>query len=191
MSSAGAQIYDIRDYLSAKVSTGSQPQVGTPNREVGALTASVENTAQGRRNGARPVSELYPGLSNDSVLHNALTTTSQGIAICSTALELFRAGRHMDADLECMRLPAIAAELFCCRSIGEGLANASDALMTSLRLLAGGPMEAEQILAIKTCLETMHDSPAMSFEESLEVVDILEDSGLRTEPSLGALVGDE
>lgn len=174
-----ATITDLQEYSQTKFAKSSL-----------AANASVRDVDQRSNEGSRPISELYPGLEDSSLLNQAQRMASEALGICDNALVLIREDDLVQADIEIMRLVPIATELFCCRAIGEGFANLADTLLTSLTMLEGDTLNVQQLIAIRSGFEELYDSPGLSFDDSLGLSDRLEAANLRTSSDLAGLVGD-
>lgn len=136
---------------------------------------------------ARALSELYPGSSSNSLLEIALKHIEDGFHICERVLDMLLEDETFHADLEAMRLGPIFVELFCCREIGEGFANTADSLINALRSCKANSLTREQILVIRDTLEALYQSPALTFDASLLLVEKLNNVDLDTEPELNAI----
>lgn len=189
MSNTGAQIIELAKYAKTRVASGASPEVAQDLQQLSVASGTVSTESKWREE-RRAISEFYPGLSDSSLLQRAMQLMADALGICQRVLEHLEGEDVIEADLECMRLKSVLVELFCCREIGEGYANTIDALLTGVRRFKDGPMERAQVLAIRECLHKIYDAPALSFDESFALIDLLEEAGFLTEPDLSGLADD-
>ena len=73
-------------------------------------------------------------------------------------------------------------ELFLCRGVSEGMGNVVLATYYALKNKRGAPLNLDEVFAVTRALERVRENLFLTFEQSLDVIDALSDSGLVVEP---------
>lgn len=129
------------------------------------------------------VEEVYRAPEFGSVeLRSALKLLPDAVAWCDRALLALAHNEYFQADDATVHLQALLAELFCCRTIGDGFAEVVNAAQSSIENLNGKPMERAQIAATQNALATLRREPRISFDRSLDLVSAMEQVGLAVDP---------
>jgi hypothetical protein len=89
---------------------------------------------------------------------------------------------EIGADQQTMLLRTDLLELFLCRSVFESLATVVVALHYSLHNQHGSPLNAKQLFTIRKVVQHVREDMFLSFEEALDLVDSLEESGMIVDP---------
>jgi hypothetical protein len=129
--------------------------------------------------------EVYRALEFTTVeMRSALRLLRDAIGWCDRALSADSLGELFQADDAMVNVQIIMPELFCCRALGDGLAEIVNAIQSSFENLKGGAFERSQISSIRRALIAIQNEPRLSFERALEFVGAMESTGLMVEPAL-------
>jgi hypothetical protein len=130
------------------------------------------------------IDELYEAreaIRNELGMALALLADARGMV--TTALRAFHAGDELRADDQMQQLFSLLPELFCCRTLSDSFGAVINALFHSLKNLEGTPPTADQMKTILKVLSQVRDEPFMPFASAVDLVGLLEEAGLITEPS--------
>jgi len=145
------------------------------------------------RFGAEPIQidSLYP---EPSVVRPILGHALRGLAAAKEAvqesLEALKRGELISADDSMQRLQALLPELFYCRDLGDGFGAIINALKFSFENAHGTPFSEGQIRLIGRVVERIRQEPFLHFEQAAELVEKLEDAGLKVDPPAFAALGE-
>ncbi len=106
------------------------------------------------------------------------------------AQDLLAIGDEVGADQQVMLLQGVLPELFCCRGISEGSSAFVLALHYALANQRGAPLDGDQIFAIRRGLNFVRENLFLSFDRSLDFIDMLSDSKLVVDPPETAILTD-
>lgn len=102
-----------------------------------------------------------------------------------------KAGTLIAADRSLQRAQKILPNLFALRSIGDGFAVIVNSIYVGFTNLRGKPMNPKQIDVVWRVLRNLRNGPALSFDQGIQAVEELEESGLEVDPpELESLLGD-
>lgn len=186
MSETGGELEHLQDYRRK----GSRDNATAMPRTSGVLlkpavaewTIKASDPEEGAIR-AFKTEDLYPGEDAASSLNTALRLIDSAQERLHSAVEYFEAEQYIEADLEAMQVRPALIGLFCCRSLGDGFANVIDGMLNGLRRLAGDALDLAQLAATQRCMDLLRQSPFLSFEESMQVIRILEEAGLKPYPA--------
>lgn len=130
-----------------------------------------------------PTESLYPlSESLSPLISKVFRLLEKGMANIEESLESLKKDDLIASDDAIQHLIVTIAELFCCRSIGEGFAATINAVLHSILNKEGDPLNFEEIIAIKSSLNRLQTEPFLEFNDSLDLILKLEKSGLTVEP---------
>lgn len=96
--------------------------------------------------------------------------------------------RAIDADNEMQQIQALLPELFCLRTLGDGLGAVVNSLQTAFINLEGIPLDEGQINAVAKALHRLRQTPFLQFDEAVDIILRMEEVGIPVDPpALGAL----
>lgn len=130
------------------------------------------------------IDELY--LAREVIRHElgaALALLADGRRLAAAALQAFYAGDELGADDQMQHLFSLLPELFCCRTLSDSFGAVINALFHSLKNLKGTPPTADQMKTILKILSHLRDEPFMPFSSAADLIALLEEVGMITEPS--------
>lgn len=128
--------------------------------------------------------EVYRALEFTTVeLRSALRLLRDAIGWCDRALSADTLGELFQADDAMVNVQMIMPELFCCRALGDGLAEIVNAIQSSFENLKGMTLEGPQVSSIRRALVAIQNEPRLSFDRALEFVGAMESTGLIVEPA--------
>lgn len=169
-SSAPVFINQSARYASTEISSSFAPE------------AKILNGAMSPRPKRMPTDVLYGDWRDSSpVVHQAIRVLDH------IQVLLIRAGETLESDPIASddfinRLVPFLTELFCCRSIGEGFAVVSNALLCAVQNHATEKWERVQLDAVFQQVARLRREPFLRFEGAIEVVENLEAVDLIPEP---------
>jgi hypothetical protein len=129
------------------------------------------------------VDDIYRAPDAGTEMGIALRLLREAVSNCEDALLALDNHEPIGADAFMLRAGMTLPELFCCRVIGDGYAEIINAVQSAFENLDGELFSLVQIRAVKNALTTVRNEPRMTFERSLDLVSMLEEAGLKTEPS--------
>ena len=130
------------------------------------------------------VDELYPnqdGIGEE--LRSALRLLSIAIQRVDEAIQCEAEGDLVGSDQARDRLSVILPQIFQVRALNDSLGAIVNAVQSALENLSPKPWTVSQIDAIKKALSTIRSYPFLSFEDAVELVTSLEDTGLDVHPT--------
>jgi hypothetical protein len=116
-------------------------------------------------------------------LASALSLLREAIVLCNRALEALAKNAPLHADTAMIKVQTMMSELFCCRAVGDGLAEVVNAVQSSFENLGGTAMSQQQIEVVRNAFIAVRSEPRMSFDRSLEMVSAMELAGLEVDPA--------
>lgn len=130
-----------------------------------------------------PINRLYPIDSKLNVpfldAKKILYTLLQD---CDEAQQKFKEGDYIRSDDKIQSIQMGMSELFCFRQYSEGLGYASVAIFHALKNEGGELLEMDKISALRQSLYYFWQKPFLSFDEALDIVDVLERHEMIVEP---------
>lgn len=161
--------HGISQHASSENSTGRQ----SPPRSLAGNQANITDI---------DLEQLYPASAElNTTLFQTLTLLSQALQRVDRAIDHHRTNDPILADDQMHHLLVLLDELFCLREISEGFASTINACTNSLRNLHGEFANENGLLAINSCLLALKKKPLISFDDSLELIDRLEQAGFDTD----------
>jgi hypothetical protein len=116
-------------------------------------------------------------------LASALGLLRDAIVLCNQALAALTRSAPIQSDTAMITVQTMMSELFCCRTVGDGLAEAVNAVQCSFENLGGTAMDRRQIETVRNAFVAVRNEPRMSFDRSLEFVSAMEVAGLVVDPA--------
>jgi hypothetical protein len=107
-----------------------------------------------------------------------------------SAHSLIAKGNLIGGDQDITLLQADLPELFCCRSLSDGLGALTVALYHGLANKKGSPLNLDQVYAVRVACERLYENPFMPFATALDLIDLVASTGLETDPPEAAILGD-
>lgn len=93
------------------------------------------------------------------------------------------AGRYtLDADVQIQQIQAVLPDLYACRELGDGFAGIVIGLQFAFDNLQGNPLTREQVHALASLLEKLHDEPFISHSRAMDYLIKFEEAGFNSEP---------
>jgi hypothetical protein len=129
------------------------------------------------------IDEIYRAPEISIELGSALRLLRESTSNCDEALSALQRVEPIEADAAMLRVRVELPELFCCRAIGDGFAEIVNAIQSAFENLDGELFTANQVEAVRNALFAIRNEPRMSFDKSLRHVTLMEETGLKTEPS--------
>ncbi|WP_339135650.1 MAG: hypothetical protein WGN25_18515 [Candidatus Electrothrix sp. GW3-4] len=128
---------------------------------------------------------LYPCQESITPLFNkALLLLDKAIEEITEARESLKNDDFIGQDNAMLHLAKILAELFCCRSLGDGFGAVVSALFHALANRDHGALTTEtQINQIASILRKIQEEPFIQFEESIDMIMDLEDLEFNINPA--------
>ena len=128
---------------------------------------------------------LYPCRESITPLFNkALLLLDKAIEEITEARESLKNEDLIGQDNAMLHLAKILAELFCCRSLGDGFGAVVSALFHALANRDHGALTTEaQINQIASILRKIQEEPFIQFEESIDMIMDLEDLEFNINPA--------
>ncbi|MCI5207704.1 MAG: hypothetical protein D3910_02670 [Candidatus Electrothrix sp. ATG2] len=118
------------------------------------------------------------------VFSNALLLLDKAINEITEARESLKNDDLIGQDNAMLHLAKILAELFCCRSLGDGFGAVVGALFHALSNRDHGVLITEtQVDQIASILKKIQEEPFIQFDESIDMIMILEDLGFNINPA--------
>lgn len=135
---------------------------------------------------------LYPGKEEHSslIFWSAIKNLQKAIGYLTDAINAEKIREHMSADDAILHFTQLLPKLFCSRSLGDGFGIIVNSIMIAIENRKGDPLEPEQILAIKRCVEKLKRQPFLAAEEAIKEVISLEEKGLNTDLAELSFVAD-
>ncbi len=113
-----------------------------------------------------------------SSLRNGIKLLDESIDVLDQAKEAVDADDEMMAQDALTRLRPVLMELFCCREIGDGFGEIVRACRTAALKLGDDTPSLEQIAELRWALNRLRKEPFISFEDAIERVIGLDNTGL-------------
>ncbi len=98
------------------------------------------------------------------------------------ALHYSRDENFVGSDDCINRIVALLPELFCCRSIGDGFSSIIVAFNCSINNKNGEFLNEKELIVLLQVVKRINSEPFISFEEALNEIESIEDSGLIVGP---------
>jgi hypothetical protein len=108
----------------------------------------------------------------------------------SDAGNAFDHGDEVAADLETMKAFALLPEIFCCRELSKGFGSVSLGIYYAFINRRGEALERSQLSMLKECVVYISENPFIDFENALDWLDRLEESGLSINPPEADALGE-
>ncbi len=135
--------------------------------------------------------DLYSaGTISHALISRSRELLQDGAERIQAAQDLLAIGDEVGADQQVMLLQGVLPELFCCRGISEGSSAFVLALHYALANQRGAPLDGDQIFAIRRGLNFVRENLFLSFDRSLDFIDMLSDSKLVVDPPETAILTD-
>ncbi len=126
--------------------------------------------------------DLYLYSEISSVLSTAIQLLEEGVQHLESAVDSFQSQDFITADDQIQHFQRLVPELFCCRTLGDGLGAVVNSLQIAFGNRKGVPLELPQIRAIKRVVERIRKEPFVTFDKAVDLVIVLEDVGLDVTP---------
>jgi hypothetical protein len=128
--------------------------------------------------------DLYPARPAFSREHiTALRLLTLAVGRSKRALDAIAAKKMIAADTEIQKLQVLLPELFCCRVLGDGFGTIINSLMSAFEALSGNTLDANQIRAMHSVLQSLKERPFLSADDADSQVEALESVGLSVYPA--------
>jgi hypothetical protein len=166
-------LVQFREYASSATTADSFPS--GPASGGRAPTLAIREPAPGEPSA---ITDLYPEDAGRSVsLTSALSLLAEGLNAIDRAILGRQQQDMVAADDYLMQFFALTPELFCCRDLGEGFAQAAAALCALRLNIDGLDISVEQLHALRHFVKGLRDVPFLSMERTTEALMKLEDAG--------------
>lgn len=175
-----ATVSYIADYRKGANNTSTISDVA-----VGSDVVSINTSTSGEKENNSRISteELYPASREiRPELAKAFELLSESISYLNKAIDSYSDGDYITSDDYINRLQALLPELYCCRSLSEGFGAITTATYHSIVNFQGKTLNKIQLVSIKNILTRLNTEPYIGFEEAVDEIIILEDSGFNVEP---------
>lgn len=133
-------------------------------------------------NNFKEVTDIYDvnSVQNSIYLRNAILTLRKALELILQALEALKDDRIIESDNCVMLFGGLLPELFCCRSIGDGYCSIVNAIIIAMENKKGDFLGFDQLQELKKVTTRILNEPFMKFEESINLIDELEEVGFKT-----------
>jgi len=126
--------------------------------------------------------ELYSGEEGaNGGIKKAIPLLREAIKHSEKAINDFDSDQPVGANDEMGHLRSLVAELFECRSIGEGYAGVTNALLFGMRNMRTEPFTKQHAQAARWALTELRERPFMCYEKALDLIITLEEAGYTVE----------
>jgi hypothetical protein len=188
-------VIDIPGALPSKIAPASETYFERRGTVVSAPGAAIRIDKARTHFDSRPIigiDKLYPATPESvSDLLRAIGLLADAVEYLNRARSCVE-GAPMKADQEINHLRLLLPKLFSCRQIGDGFASVINSVHFAFINLRGSVLSTPQINAIWRILRELRSKPFLSFHESLESVEQLQEVGLNIYPEvLAGLAADE
>lgn len=142
------------------------------------------SASEGARSSSTSLADLYPAseAASTSAIGTVRQLLSEAAKSAAGAQASFASGDQIESDQQMMLVQGALQELFLCRGVSEGMGNVVLATYYALKNKRGAPLNLDEVFAVTRALERVRENLFLTFEQSLDVIDALSDSGLVVEP---------
>jgi len=137
------------------------------------------------------IKDLYadaPG--RPQILLKAQAILVAGLERMAAARDYIVGEELLNADYEVTLFQGDLPELFYFSASVEGFSTVVVAIHDALKNRQGKPLDLDQINAIRRCLTALTDRPFMKYDDALDLVDLLETTGLCVNPPESSAVAE-
>lgn len=110
-------------------------------------------------------------------LLTAFNLLDESSELINLSLENLRGSDLIASDSAIMKFKQILPELFCLRSIGESFGTIVSIINTALSNRRGQPLEENQILALRSLINSLKSNPNMAYDDAVERIMEFERTG--------------
>lgn len=188
MANPRLRVISSNDYT-GDVETASSPESGITQHVASDNTTGKPSIGRDHQENRNQLAEfdleqLYPASAElNTSLSKVLILLSQCLQRVDRAIDYYRNGDAILADDQTHHLLVLLDELFCLREISEGFASVVNGCTNAIRNMHGEPIQEDGLLALNSCLLALKKKPLISFDDSLELVERLENADLNTDVS--------
>jgi hypothetical protein len=145
----------------------------------------------GKPSSAVPIDRLYVGnIGRGRLILRARGILQSGAVRLSQAQILLAQNDRVGADYEITLFQGDIPELFCCYSLSDGFGAVVAALYHALKNRRGDGLTVDQLTAVQSCVIRLENEPFFAYESALDLIDALDDAGLRTDPIIADALGE-
>jgi hypothetical protein len=124
---------------------------------------------------------LYPALDwAGRELKTVLEILSEVLNHLDKAIAADKDRDALGSDLSFHQVQAILPELFCLRNVSDGLGAVVNAVQIGIENQNGKSLETEQLRAMRRCFYELRETPFLTFDRALEVIEAVESTGINT-----------
>lgn len=180
MSTEPLTVTSSREETSGTISEGQKEVLSS---QEGISIQLEENSESEPSEEMMTTDELYSGEEGaNRGVKKALPLLCEAIKHSEKAIDDFDSNQPVGANNEMEHLRPLVAELFECRSIGEGYAGVTNALLFGMRNMQTEPFTKRHAQAARWALTELRDRPFMGYEEeALDLIIMLEEAGYTVE----------